>query len=49
MRRRDFLRLAGVLLASGIVSADWLRARADGEPFDMYLTFDDGPSSNQGF
>ena len=50
MRRREFLRLGAMLLAAGVVvSRDWLDARADGQPFDVYMTFDDGPSSHKDF
>jgi peptidoglycan/xylan/chitin deacetylase (PgdA/CDA1 family) len=50
MNRRDFLRLTGGLLAAGLVMPAWVKARADAaQPFDVYLTFDDGPSSNKDF
>ena len=53
MQRRDFLRsmaaLAGIGLLPSPKLASWLKARdAGGEsaPFDVYLTFDDGPFPN---
>ncbi len=51
MRRRDFLRSALLTLSAGVFGRDdWLlRVRADPDPFDVYMTFDDGPSSNRDF
>ncbi|HVO42431.1 MAG TPA: polysaccharide deacetylase family protein [Aggregatilineales bacterium] len=49
MRRRDFMRVTGFLLAAGVVTREWIAARADDQPFDVYMTFDDGPSSARDF
>lgn len=49
MRRRQFLRLTAAMIAGGLLSRDWLQSHAAGEPFDIYMTFDDGPSSNRDF
>jgi peptidoglycan/xylan/chitin deacetylase (PgdA/CDA1 family) len=57
MRRRDFLRSMGVLGGAGLLPgsiplsnlSSWLSARADradNTPFDVYMTFDDGPFPN---
>ena len=42
MNRREFLRLLVVSATAGLVPG-WL----SGEPFDVYLTFDDGPFSSK--
>ncbi len=49
MNRRNFLRLC--LMATGGLLLPWsqLERLAADEPFDVYMTFDDGPSSHRDF
>ena len=43
------MRSALFLLGGSILLRNWQVARADPVPFDVYMTFDDGPSSNRDF
>jgi peptidoglycan/xylan/chitin deacetylase (PgdA/CDA1 family) len=47
MRRRSFLKM--IALGMGAILADrlrpYLRSRAEAQPFPVYLTFDDGPTT----
>ncbi len=50
MNRRHFLRLSALLTAGSLIlPRGWTPARADNDPFDVYMTFDDGPSSHKDF
>src|SRR5204862_661364 len=43
MRRREFLRSLAAVAGIAVLPAPWFSVQADDTPFDVYLTFDDGP------
>src|SRR5258707_15560877 len=48
MQRRAFLRSIGVMAAGGVFAPfNWERVLKQDEPFDVYLTLDDGPFVNR--
>ncbi len=49
LNRREFLRSAVLAVGGVFLSHQLLMVRAADEPFDIYLTFDDGPTSNKDF
>ncbi|MEP7289718.1 MAG: polysaccharide deacetylase family protein [Chloroflexota bacterium] len=50
MKRREFLRLTTLSVAGGLIpSSNWLARRFHVAPFDVYLTFDDGPFPDKDF